>query len=305
MGRNKSVTISFLTAGHTKFSPDSCFGLVKRRFRRTIVGSIYDIVDVVEKSSTINKAQLIGTPQGEVLVPTYDWTGHLAPYFRRIKSLKTYHHFTLDSQCPGMVLLKETSDSPVTKERHLRDDNDIPSELPPTVTPSGLSNEKQWYLYDKIREFCPEGSRDLTCPVPTGPRPASSSRNTPDVDSALDIPSPATEVTKQRLCSGCGNPGHNIRSSKTRYYFCQLSLFFCQYHTHHWLFIHNPHFTYLFMNCIKYLHKEKTKLLLQVHSLFSLFMSNTLVNLFHATIFVTQKLLLGVTQATTNSYGVA
>ena len=61
------------------------------------------IVDVVEKSSTINKAQLIGTPQREVLVPTYDWTGHLAPYFRRIKSLKTYHHFTLDSQCPGMV----------------------------------------------------------------------------------------------------------------------------------------------------------------------------------------------------------
>ena len=165
---------------------------------------------------------MIGTPQGEVLVPTYDWTGHLAPYFRRIKSLKTYHHFTLDSQCPGMVLLKETSDSPVTKERHLRDDNDIPSELPPTVTPSGLSNERQWYLYDKIREFCPEGSRDLTCPLPTGPRPASSSRNTPDVDSALDIPSPATEVTinphpmrKQRLCSRCGNPGHNIRSCKT------------------------------------------------------------------------------------------
>ena len=156
------------------------------------------------------------------LVPTYDWTGHLAPYFRRIKSLKTYHHFTLDSQCSGMVLLKETSDSPVTKERHLRDDNDVPSELPLTVAPSGLSNERQWYLYDKIREFCEEGSRDLTCPLPTGPRPASSSRNTPDVDSAPDIPSHATEVTihphpmmKQRLCNRCGNPGHNVRSCKT------------------------------------------------------------------------------------------
>ena len=124
---------------------------MKRRFRRTVIGSIYNIVDVVEKSSTINKAQLIGTPQGEVLVPTCDWTGHLATYFRRIKSLKTYHHFTLDSQCPGMVLLKETSDSPVTKERHLQDDNDVPSELPLTVAPSGLSNKRQWYLYDKIR----------------------------------------------------------------------------------------------------------------------------------------------------------
>ena len=83
MGRNTSVTASFTSRQH-KILPDSCFGLVKRKFRRTVVKSIYDIVDKFEKSSTINVAQLIGTLQGEVLVPTYNWTRHLAPDFRRI-----------------------------------------------------------------------------------------------------------------------------------------------------------------------------------------------------------------------------
>ena len=100
-----SITISFLPAGHTKFSPDWCFGLVKRASRRTVVGSIHDIVDVVNSSAVCNKAQLVGTPEGDVLVPTYDWTGYLEPYFRKIKSLKTYHHFTFESHCLGDILL--------------------------------------------------------------------------------------------------------------------------------------------------------------------------------------------------------
>ena len=31
-GRNSSITISFLPAGHMKFSPDTCFGLLKQKF---------------------------------------------------------------------------------------------------------------------------------------------------------------------------------------------------------------------------------------------------------------------------------
>ena len=218
-----SITISFLPAGHTKFSPDWCFGLVKRAFRRTVVGSIHDIVDVVNSSAVCNKAQLVGTPEGEVLVPTYDWTGYLAPYFRKIKSLKTYHHFTFESHCLGDILLKTTSQDPVKKERHLRsvDHTVVPSALPPTIQPCGLTNERQWYLFDKIREFCPEQCRDITCPRPTVPRPTSSSCNTPEVEEVSDTPEPATVVNstthpmrKQRICSRCGNLGHNIRTCK-------------------------------------------------------------------------------------------
>ena len=34
-GLHKSITLSFLIAGHTKFSPDWCFSLVKRLYRRS------------------------------------------------------------------------------------------------------------------------------------------------------------------------------------------------------------------------------------------------------------------------------
>ena len=40
VGLHKSITLNFLIAGHTKFAPDWCFGLVKRAFRRHAVSSL-------------------------------------------------------------------------------------------------------------------------------------------------------------------------------------------------------------------------------------------------------------------------
>ena len=45
-GLNKKVEFYFLIAGHTKFSCDAMFGLVKRKFKNTMVSSLQDIVDV-------------------------------------------------------------------------------------------------------------------------------------------------------------------------------------------------------------------------------------------------------------------
>ena len=39
----------------------------------------------------------------------------------------------------------------------------MPTDLPPVVTPSGLSAERQWYLFDSIQEYCPETCRDDVC----------------------------------------------------------------------------------------------------------------------------------------------
>ena len=48
VGLHRTITISFLIVGHTKFSPDWCFGLFKQKFRRTKVSCLDDIVKVVE-----------------------------------------------------------------------------------------------------------------------------------------------------------------------------------------------------------------------------------------------------------------
>uniref|UniRef100_A0A1X7TU11 DUF7869 domain-containing protein n=1 Tax=Amphimedon queenslandica TaxID=400682 RepID=A0A1X7TU11_AMPQE len=154
-GLNKRISLS-LPAGHTKFSPDWCFGLLKQRFRRSVVGSLHDLVEVVERSASVNKAQVVGTLDGECIVKSYDWTGHLSPFFKKIEAFKTFHHFVMDCQAMGEVSTIKTSDDPVVREQLLREPSVIPSTcLPPVVSPTGLSSEQQWYLYDRIRQFCP------------------------------------------------------------------------------------------------------------------------------------------------------
>ncbi len=44
--RHTRITLSFLVVDHTKFSPDWCFWLLKRLYRRTVVGSLMDIAEV-------------------------------------------------------------------------------------------------------------------------------------------------------------------------------------------------------------------------------------------------------------------
>ena len=68
VGLHRCITLSFLVVGHTKFSPDWCFGLLKQRFRRTKVGCLDDIAQVVNDSASTNVAQLVGTQEGEVVV---------------------------------------------------------------------------------------------------------------------------------------------------------------------------------------------------------------------------------------------
>ena len=71
-GLSREIELSFLRVGHTKFSPDWCFGLLKRTYKRTKVGCLDDIVRVVETSAEVNHAQLVGKQDGTVVVPVYN-----------------------------------------------------------------------------------------------------------------------------------------------------------------------------------------------------------------------------------------
>ncbi|XP_048020971.1 uncharacterized protein LOC125251957 [Megalobrama amblycephala] len=74
------IEIHFLIAGHTKFSPDCGFGLIKQAYMKTRVNTLADIAEVVENSSPVshlNIPQLVGTAEGKVLVQTFDWQQHL------------------------------------------------------------------------------------------------------------------------------------------------------------------------------------------------------------------------------------
>ena len=83
-GRHTSITLSFLVVGHTKFAPDWCFGLFKRRFRRMKVDSLQSIAQVVNDSAECNFAQLVAPEDGSVIVQTFYWTDFFAPHLKRI-----------------------------------------------------------------------------------------------------------------------------------------------------------------------------------------------------------------------------
>ena len=101
-GLHENVKYSFLVAGHTKFSPDWCFGLMNQKLRRTFISSLFDILEANDKStlSGVNCGKLVGLHDGTVLVKTYHWASFLAPYFKKSTGISKIHHFSLDKNDP-------------------------------------------------------------------------------------------------------------------------------------------------------------------------------------------------------------
>ena len=186
-GLHHSITISFMVVGHTKFAPDGCFGLLKRAFRRTEVSSLADLEQVVQTSAVVNECQLDGSQTGESIVPVRDWASFLGPKFKKLTGIKQYHHFRFDKSSPGAVYLRVHSDSVEEKRILVKDPSWKPdaTDLPPLIQPTGLSLDRQTYLFEKIRDFCREDTKDLVCPNPelstrrTAPRDPPSVGETP------------------------------------------------------------------------------------------------------------------------------
>ena len=108
-------------------------------------------------------AQIVGTQSGEVVVPTYNWNVMFTGRLRKLKHIKKYH---ISASAPGSVEVRLESDSESERISLLIDHTWSPSseQLPPTVPPSGLSIEQQWYLYSQIRQYCTEEVQDEVCP---------------------------------------------------------------------------------------------------------------------------------------------
>ena len=117
-GLNASISISFLPVGHTKFSPDGCFGLLKQKFQKAEVDSLDDFVQVVEQSSAVKKAQPVGSSNGELIVETFDWSSYFATFFNKIKGIKGFQHLVVNA---GLVAARHVVDGPVTQFNLLKD----------------------------------------------------------------------------------------------------------------------------------------------------------------------------------------
>ena len=125
---------------------------------------------MVDTSSNtgVNKAQLVSTHDGRVIVPVYDWCTFLGQYFKKIANIKKFHHFRFSKDEPGVVYCREYLTSPEQACVLLKEGAVIPpvSVLPLKINPEGLSVECKNYLHREIMQFSKPGTEDLVAPAP-------------------------------------------------------------------------------------------------------------------------------------------
>jgi len=175
-GLHDRIELSFLVVGHTKFSPDGYFGLVRKHYRKSNVYTYDGLVDTIDQSSRsgCNRCQRYASKTSAKPQIVYrDWSGWLGEYFKDIPGISRYRHFRIDRRERGIVGLKETVDGEQTELNLLAGKfpysaKSRPARPPKRISPPGLSEERQQYLYKHIREHIPDpNDKDLTCPRPS------------------------------------------------------------------------------------------------------------------------------------------
>ena len=57
---------------YKKFAPDRCFGLSKRKYRRTEVCTMKDNEDIVNDSAKCNVSQFVSDEDGNMILPNFN-----------------------------------------------------------------------------------------------------------------------------------------------------------------------------------------------------------------------------------------
>ncbi|PSN31946.1 hypothetical protein C0J52_21414 [Blattella germanica] len=148
---------------------------------------------------SIEKCLAVGTESGTVVVPTYDWQKKLQAGMSNIPNLTQMHHFEIRTDTPGIVHTKKLINSEVEVSYSIIN-NDFPSEFgkpPEIIKPSGLTLERQLYLFEKIRPFVPIENQDTLCPAPSSTtRSATPLPNPSGLKSTLATPPPTSSGLK-------------------------------------------------------------------------------------------------------------
>ena len=130
----------------------------------------------------LSNAVKLGPGLGAVLRPASKCALRLQEHFMLTQSDFILKH-RFSSEEPGVVY---ASKHPTDRgERYVllrTSDTYPPGGVPEQTPPPGLDAKRQWYLYEKIREFCSDDGADATCPRPTVPRPRSNDDDDDDDD---------------------------------------------------------------------------------------------------------------------------
>jgi len=172
-GLHSEITISFMLPGHTKFSPDSVFGIYKLCYRKNKVDSLYEAIYCCRKAT--NKSKIVPHIHGKHLglkeprIDFGDWKCFLRKHFKEIPGIANIATFRFASAKPGIVEIKRSQGSEWETISLLKRPRFVfPStSKPQEIVPMGLDLERKTYLFKEIRGFVRSPKRkDITCPKP-------------------------------------------------------------------------------------------------------------------------------------------
>jgi hypothetical protein len=105
-GYYETIELNFMIPGHTKFSPDRNFGMIKKKYWKSTTERIDDFVKVVEESSPagLNKTQLYKNGHGFQYL---DIKGGLEKYYQKLPNIAKYRHFLFSADNLGVVKVQE------------------------------------------------------------------------------------------------------------------------------------------------------------------------------------------------------
>src|SRR6266498_4214578 len=163
-----------MVAGHIKFSPDRFFGLLKLKLQKSEVNNLNNLVKVIE-SSTIggfNQVQTVFDKNNNHIVHFYDWTKFLLKFFKPISNILKYHHFILHKDNIGNVKIKEIVDENKQTIDIRKSKNINIIGFSQEIHSTGLSAERQWYLYEQVRQYIQDPQKqDEYYPLPSISKP--------------------------------------------------------------------------------------------------------------------------------------
>ena len=172
----ESIDMQFLVKGHTKFSPDGGFGMIKRQYCRANIFTIQQVAQAVQDSTATTQRNTARIVEQDTFG---DWKTALRQYFLPFKGIADCAAFRFHSTYAlGELQVQEYGDDTwrsvrllhpqccphtlLTDPAFLRLAERLPSLNVPTIP-----TKKQWDLYEKVRPYVPEEYQDVICPYPS------------------------------------------------------------------------------------------------------------------------------------------
>ena len=100
-GLNENITVNFMEPGHTKCRCDQLFGISKKLVKKSDVNNIYELGDIIQRSSKFNKTIQVRDSDGNQQVLWRNWSAMLSQHMRPLPGISKYYVFKMSADTPG------------------------------------------------------------------------------------------------------------------------------------------------------------------------------------------------------------